>query len=140
MEKRFFTNSPEETEIAGKEIAKLLKATDVVFLHGDLGAGKTALVRGVASYFAPNAHVQSPTFAIVNHYEGEIDLFHFDLYRLEDGDALTSVGFDEYLERGGICLIEWAERAQDVSPTVEIDIDIMGEDMRVITFKGRETC
>lgn len=102
------TTSPDETQALAARLARLLRPGDVVVLSGDLGAGKTTFVKGLALGLGIDpAEVVSPTFTLINEYPGEIWLFHFDLYRLEDGRELAELGFDEYLERGGICAIEW---------------------------------
>lgn len=108
------TSSPEETEAVGRELAELMLAESslprFVALYGDLGVGKTAFVRGFTSVIAPGARVKSPTFALVNEYKGkETSVFHFDMYRITDEDDLYSIGFYDYFDRNGICLVEWSE-------------------------------
>ncbi len=109
------TASPDETEAAGVRVAEILRGLidpsadyPVVALYGDLGAGKTVFVRGMASLLSPGAHVKSPTYTIVNEYDGGVPLYHFDMYRIESEDDLYSIGFDDYLERG-VAVIEWSE-------------------------------
>ncbi|MCC8121295.1 MAG: tRNA (adenosine(37)-N6)-threonylcarbamoyltransferase complex ATPase subunit type 1 TsaE [Oscillospiraceae bacterium] len=141
MEQPIVTASVEQTEQAGAQLARRLSPGDVVALTGDLGAGKTAFVRGLAAGLGVSQPVTSPTFTIVNEYEGgRCPLFHFDLYRLEDGDALFDIGWEDYLSRGGICAVEWSERAMDMmQPCVRVDIR-RGEtdEMRVIQIGGLE--
>ncbi len=141
MEQPIVTASVEQTEQAGAQLARRLSPGDVVALTGDLGAGKTAFVRGLAAGLGVSQPVTSPTFTIVNEYEGgRCPLFHFDLYRLEDGDALFDIGWEDYLSRGGICAVEWSERAMDMmEPCVRVDIR-RGEtdEMRVIQIGGLE--
>ena len=118
MKKEFLTASPEETESIAKEFAMLLNTENAEFvaMYGDLGVGKTAFVRGLASVLAPGARVKSPTFTIVNEYKGgKIPLYHFDVYRISDEDELYAVGFDDYVQRG-ICVVEWSENIQDSIP------------------------
>ena len=108
------TSSPTETEAAGASLAtQMLEDVSLpafVALYGDLGVGKTAFVRGFASVIAPQSLVRSPTFSLVNEYRAQPrPLFHFDMYRIEDEDDLYSIGFFDYLERNGICLVEWSE-------------------------------
>lgn len=133
---RYITGSAEETESAGKHIADRLKKGDIVAIHGGLGAGKTALVRGIAARLTPEAQVSSPTFSIVNVYNGEIPLYHFDLYRLEGADDLWSIGFDDYLDGSGICLVEWSERSGNMGEMVRVDIVEEPDGTRVITADG----
>lgn len=135
------TSCVEETELAGAQLAARLSPGAVVAMTGDLGAGKTAFVRGMAAGLGVTQRVTSPTFTIVNEYEGErCPLFHFDLYRLEDGDELFDIGWEDYLNRGGICAVEWSERAADaMEPCVRVDIRRgEGDDHRVIRIGGLE--
>ncbi len=107
--KKILTQDPAETEAAGFAFAKTLVPGDFVALFGEIGAGKTAFVRGAMSYLSPGTRVQSPTYTIVNEYPGKIPVFHFDMYRISDGNSLYGIGFDDYLERRGICFAEWSE-------------------------------
>ena len=111
----YITNSPAETEALGKELAKELKCGDFVAMFGDLGVGKTAFVRGVASVLCPDVRMQSPTYTIVNAYRGKIPLYHFDMYRIDSEEALYSCGFFDYLD-SGICIAEWCENITDFIP------------------------
>ena len=111
----YITNSPAETEALGKELAKELKCGDFVAIFVDLGVGKTAFVRGVASVLCPDVRVQSPTYTIVNAYRGKIPLYHFDMYRIDSEEALYSCGFFDYLD-SGICIAEWCENITDFIP------------------------
>jgi len=110
------TQSAEETEALGQALAGQLHAGDVVGLYGDLGAGKTCFVRGVASAFQVRGPVTSPTFTLVNEYSGRIPLFHFDLYRLNHALELEDLGVDDYLYAEGISLLEWAEKGERLLP------------------------
>jgi len=98
------------TEEAGFEFAKELKKGDVVALFGDLGAGKTSFVRGIAKAITPDADVTSPTFTIMQEYEGNPPIYHFDMYRIDSFEDLYNTGFFDYMESGGICIIEWSEK------------------------------
>ena len=100
--------SVEETEKTGYEFAKTLVAGDFVAMRGDLGAGKTAFVRGVAKYLCPDVRVSSPTYSIVNTYRGKITVYHFDMYRIDGEDSLYSTGFFDYLDEKAICIAEWS--------------------------------
>lgn len=135
------THSVEETEAVGRDLAASLQAGDVVALSGDLGAGKTAFVRGIASALAPQAHVSSPTFALVHRYEGSPALYHFDLYRLSDEDELVDIGFFDYLKEQAILLIEWSELAPTLLPdrriTVTLEPTEPGADHRRIVIDRR---
>lgn len=111
MKYEFHTHSPEQTEKIASDFADMIKGEKNAFIamYGDLGAGKTAFVRGLASVITPGARVKSPTYTIVNEYKGEgVSLFHFDLYRISDDDELYSTGFYDYLSKG-ICIAEWSE-------------------------------
>lgn len=132
-----------DTESIAAEFASQLKAGDVVFLTGDLGAGKTAFVRGLAAGLGLSNTVQSPTFTIVNEYRGgELPLFHFDLYRLEDEDALYDIGFEEYMVSEGIFVMEWPDIARSmVGSHWEIHIErelSVSEDYRRIAIEYKE--
>lgn len=131
------SNSELETAAAGRELAKHLNAGSCVALSGDLGAGKTAFVRGLAEGLGLRARVTSPTFTIVNEYLGGIPLFHFDMYRLKGEDELFEIGWDDYLERGGIIAAEWSENAPNAFPedTVRVHISKTGESSRQIDIE-----
>ncbi|MBR2381103.1 MAG: tRNA (adenosine(37)-N6)-threonylcarbamoyltransferase complex ATPase subunit type 1 TsaE [Clostridia bacterium] len=128
--KEIITNSPEETENVGLELAKMLEndlsLPSFVALYGDLGVGKTALVRGFARVFSPNALVRSPTFALVNEYPSKSGrrVFHFDMYRITDEDDLYSIGYYDYLNDGSICLVEWSENIPYAIPDEHIKVEI----------------
>ena len=128
------TNSEKETICEGEKLGRTLKPGSAVALHGELGAGKTAFTRGIAAGLGINANVSSPTFTIVNEYSGDIPLFHFDMYRLEDEDELFDIGWDDYLDRGGVCVVEWSEKVPGAfdPDTVVVKIDNLGDDMRRI--------
>mgnify|MGYP003296160970 CR=1 FL=1 len=129
-----------ETEELGAALAKHLRAGSVVAYLGDLGAGKTAFTRGLAQGLGCTGRVTSPTFTIVNEYEGPLPLFHFDMYRLADADELFDIGWDDYLTRGGICAVEWSERIRDELSAETITVTICrheeNEDWRRITIEG----
>ena len=130
MEQKIYsTYCPEQTESIGKEIATMLLADATlprfVALYGDLGVGKTAFVRGFTSLIAPSARVKSPTFALVNEYKGDaLSVFHFDMYRISDEDDLYSIGFYDYLDRRGICLVEWSENIEYALPESYLCVNI----------------
>ena len=125
-----YTSSPAETESVGMALAKNILADearpDFVALYGDLGVGKTAFVRGFTSVLSPAAHVKSPTFALVNEYRGqELSVFHFDMYRITDEDELFSIGFYDYLDRRGVCLVEWSENIPFALPERYLRVEIV---------------
>jgi tRNA threonylcarbamoyladenosine biosynthesis protein TsaE len=134
------TVSVRETEDAGEALARRLPETPcVVALYGDLGAGKTAFVRGMARRLAPRDDVRSPTYTIVCEYtSGTLPLCHFDMYRITDEDSLLSIDFDSYLERA-VCVIEWSENIEPWLPDERIDVKIekTGGDARRITVTER---
>ena len=134
----FITNSPAETENLGAALGKLLPAGTVLAYRGDLGAGKTAFTRGLARGLGCNELVTSPTYTIVNEYlGGRLPLFHFDMYRLRSSEDLWDIGWEDYLECGGICAVEWSENVADaLEDAVTITIEKLGETSRRITLEG----
>ena len=136
----FQTNSPEETEAVGAALGKILKPGTVLAYRGDLGAGKTAFTRGLARGLGCGEIVTSPTYTIVNEYlSGRIPLFHFDMYRLASSDDLWDIGWEDYLERGGVCAVEWSENVADaMEDAILVTIEKTGEDSRRITIEGGE--
>lgn len=118
------SNSEKETENIAKAFAKTLRRGDVVCINGDLGAGKTAFTAGIAKGLGINDIVSSPTFTIVNCYEGNIPLYHFDVYRIGDSDEMYDIGFEEYISGDGIAVIEWADIIADILPKERYDITI----------------
>ncbi len=142
------SHSPAETEAIGETWGRIAQRGLVIALSGDLGAGKTQLVRGVARGLECSARVHSPTFTLVNIYEGgRLPLFHLDLYRLESLDAVHRAGMDEYLQPDGVAVIEWAERldapgtsptqhaTRNTSPTRFVKIEVLDDTKRRITYE-----
>ena len=131
-----YTKNEVETEQAGAELARTLPDGAVVALYGDLGAGKTAFVRGMARGMGISARVSSPTFTIVNEYLGARELYHFDMYRLASSDELFDIGWEDYLRRGGVCAVEWSENVADAFEGDEITVRIekLGDEERKITI------
>ena len=124
------TKSEEETMEFGRRMGAVLKSGDIIAMTGDLGAGKTHFTMGVAESLGITEYVSSPTFTIVNEYnKGKIPLFHMDAYRLGDSDGLLEIGFDEYVSRDGVVVIEWADIVQDILPPGTIWIKIQRMDM-----------
>ena len=132
------TNSPAETEALGEKLAKILQPGTVIAYTGDLGAGKTAFTRGLARGLGYAEPVTSPTYTIVNEYlGGRLPLFHFDMYRLSSSDDLWDIGWEDYLDRGGICAVEWSENVDDaMEDAIYITIEKTGEGSRRITIEG----
>ena len=139
------SNSPAETESLGARLAGMLQDDATlprfVALYGDLGVGKTAFVRGFASLLSPESLVRSPTFTLVNEYRNKTtkkSLFHFDMYRIDDEDSLDSIGYWDYLERGGYCFVEWSEKIPFALPDVYYRLEIRkhpdDENARTITI------
>ena len=135
---RYVTNSPEETEALGAQLAVNLQPGSVVAFTGDLGAGKTAFVRGMASGLGVTDLVSSPTYTIVNEYlSGSMPLFHFDMYRLGSSDELFDIGWEDYLSRGGICAVEWSENVADaMEDAVFVRIGRVSDTQREIVIEG----
>ena len=135
---QYITNSPGETEAVGAALARVLKPGSVLAFTGDLGAGKTAFTRGLARGLGAEDRVTSPTYTIVNEYlSGRLPLFHFDMYRLESEDDLFDIGWEDYLERGGVCAVEWSENvAEAMEGAIIVTIEKLGEDSRKITVEG----
>ena len=134
------THSAAETEQFAEHLAARLRAGDVLFFTGGLGAGKTAFVRGLAKGLHTTSEVSSPTFALVHEYKGDIPLYHFDMYRVSGLEDLYSTGYFDYLEENGIVAVEWSENIADYLPAQAIQIDIrqLGENDREITLSGNE--
>ncbi|ACL75177.1 tRNA (adenosine(37)-N6)-threonylcarbamoyltransferase complex ATPase subunit type 1 TsaE [Ruminiclostridium cellulolyticum] len=134
------THSFEETVEVGIKLGNILKSGDVIWLSGDLGTGKTALTNGIAKALGIDAYITSPTFNLVNEYEGRLPLYHFDVYRISDPDEMFDIGFDEYIDDGGVTVIEWGEQIAEILPSDIIRVTIeknlqKGLDVREITIE-----
>ena len=138
MTKEYITNGTGETEELGCQLGRVLEPGAVVAYTGDLGAGKTAFTRGIARGLEIPEQVTSPTFTIVNEYEGgRLPLFHFDMYRLGSSEELFDIGWDDYLARGGVCAVEWSENVEDALDDDAIRVEIRRgdqDDQRRITI------
>ena len=136
----YISHSVAETEALGARLAAALSPGSVVAYVGGLGMGKTAFTRGLAAGLGCSGRVTSPTFTIVNEYEGRLPLFHFDMYRLPDSDALFDIGWEDYLDRGGVCAVEWSEQVSDALPSDTVFVSISRhseeENWRCITIEG----
>lgn len=138
----YFSKSEKETEQIGRDFAANLPGGTVVAMYGDLGAGKTAFVRGMARGMGLDCRVSSPTFTIVNEYLGARELIHFDMYRLSDADELFDIGWEDYLNRGAVCAVEWSENVQDAffGDETVVRIEKLGETERKITIEEGAKC
>ena len=137
----YITNSPAETEAIGAALGRILPAGTVIAYRGDLGAGKTAFTRGLARGLGYRDMVTSPTYTIVNEYlGGRLPLFHFDMYRLRCAEDLWDIGWDDYLDRGGICAVEWSENvAEAMEDPVTVTIEKLRDTSRRIIVEGGES-
>ena len=136
----YTTHSPAETEELGAALGRILPAGTVIAYRGDLGAGKTAFTRGLARGLGCRDMVTSPTYTIVNEYlGGRLPLFHFDMYRLRSAEDLWDIGWDDYLDRDGICAVEWSENvAEAMEDPVTVTIEKLGDTSRRVTVEGGE--
>jgi tRNA threonylcarbamoyladenosine biosynthesis protein TsaE len=136
----FITNSPEETIAFGKEIGRKLKAGDILAFFGELGSGKTTMIKGICLGLevSDERTIKSPSFIIVNEYQGRYPIYHIDLYRINDATELKGLGLEEYLESRGVVLIEWAEKVTHLLPsnTVRVEIKILTETSRLISISN----
>lgn len=132
------SRSHAETQALGERVGRALGPGDVVALSGELGAGKTAFVQGLARGLGIAGRVASPSFTIVNEHEGAIPLIHVDFYRLEDAAELAHIGLDDYFARGGVVVVEWAERFAGALPAwrLEVRVEITGAESRRFLFAG----
>lgn len=139
---QFITHNEKETEELGSRLAAYLPRSAVICLYGQLGAGKTAFVRGLAAGLGLDCIVSSPTFTIVNEYLGEPDLIHFDMYRLGSADELFDIGWEDYLKREAILVVEWSENVQEAfdGSEIRIYIDKLSAEDRRITVEGVTLC
>ena len=139
----YITHSPAETEAVGEALAKTLRPGTVLAFRGDLGAGKTAFTRGLGRGLGCTERVTSPTYTIVNEYtSGRLPLFHFDMYRLRSSEDLFDIGWEDYLERGGVCAVEWSENVREALPPDAVTVTIArcpeNDSWRSITIAGGE--
>lgn len=139
----YISNSYEDTQIIAEDFSKGLKSGDVICMYGDLGAGKTAFVQGLAKGLGIQEPITSPTFTIVNEYSGRLMLYHFDVYRIADSDEMFEIGYDEYIDGDGVCVIEWPQLISDILPKRRYEITISkdyneSEDYRKIKIERLE--
>lgn len=132
--KTIVCNNTKETEKFGLALGSKLKGSDVICLNGDLGAGKTTLTKSIGKGMGIDDYITSPTFNIINEYYSDLNLYHFDTYRLENVDDVEYLGFDEYFYSDGVCIIEWADRIKEFLPDqyLELNIKEIDDDKREI--------
>ena len=130
------SNSERDTELAGERFGASVPDGAVVAMYGELGSGKTAFVRGMARGMGLTCRVSSPTFTIVNEYEGPRELIHFDMYRLGSADELFDIGWEDYVNRGSVCAVEWSENVEDAfyGDEVVVRFEKLGQTTRRITI------
>ena len=143
MNERMETNNPEATEALGEKLGREARAGQIYCLSGDLGVGKTVFTKGFAKGLGITEHVTSPTFAIVNEYEGRLPLYHFDVYRIGDVSEMDEIGYEDCFYGEGVCLIEWSQLIPEILPEhvirIRIEKDLsQGFDYRKITVEGLE--
>ena len=134
------THTAIETEEEGRRLGETLRKGDVVSLRGSLGAGKTVLAKGIAKARGLTEAIVSPTFTLVQEYDGKEKLYHLDLYRLSGEDEFESMGGEEFLYPDGITLIEWSEKVEDMLPdsTIFVTVDILPDGSRDIDIKRKK--
>lgn len=135
--KKHMSYSAAETELIAEAFSKEIREGDIVCLNGDLGAGKTHFVRGFVKGFGLHSDiVSSPTFTIINEYDGKLPVYHFDCYRLELFNEAIEIGAEEYFYGNGVCIIEWPDKIQEILPdhTIDIKINVTGKEEREIIF------
>lgn len=129
----------DQTREFGEKLGSLLEAGDILCLNGDLGAGKTTMTKSIGRGLGVSDYITSPTFALINEYEADFPVYHFDVYRLEEVDDLFDLGFDDYFFGPGVCIIEWAEKIQELIPKDSLVLDIsrgQKEDERIVRISG----
>lgn len=136
------TDNAKQTEELGRRIGESLTGGEIIAMTGDLGAGKTTITKSIAKGLDIDEYITSPTFTIVNEYEGRLKLFHFDVYRIGDIEEMYDMGYEEYFYSGGVCIIEWANLIEEILPedTIRIEISTQDENKRqfIITGKGEK--
>ncbi|HOA55040.1 MAG: tRNA (adenosine(37)-N6)-threonylcarbamoyltransferase complex ATPase subunit type 1 TsaE [Bacillota bacterium] len=137
---KFRTDSADDTAELGRKLGSMLQRGDNVCLIGDLGSGKTAFTGGLAKGLGISGYITSPTFTIVNEYEGRLPLYHFDVYRISDVDEMPDTGYYEYIDGDGVTVIEWADLIKEILPSERIEVHIekndqVRSDSRTITIR-----
>ena len=139
----YLSHNEKDTEALGERLARSLPAgSQVIAMYGELGAGKTAFIRGLGRGLGVTELINSPTFTIVNEFQGERELYHFDMYRLGSADELFDIGWEDYLARGGVCAVEWSENVREAFDGNEIVVTVRktGEESREIEIEGVSLC
>ena len=136
----YITQTPEQTELLGEKLGRQLQGGEVIAYKGGLGAGKTAFTRGLARGLGISQRVTSPTYTIANEYTGgRLTLFHFDMYRIGSSEELFDIGWEDYLQRGGVCAVEWSENVFDaMEGAIVVEIEKLSDSGRRISLKGDE--
>ena len=136
MNLTIITKSPEETKNLGEEVGKLAKPGDLLAFYGELGAGKTCFIQGISQELEVKDYVTSPSFTILNEYQGKIPIYHFDLFRLDKAEEILELGYEEYFYGKGLTVIEWAEKIEQLLPKENLKIEIKFKDryQRTISF------
>jgi tRNA threonylcarbamoyladenosine biosynthesis protein TsaE len=136
MNLTIITKSPKETKNLGKDVSKLVTPGDILAFYGELGAGKTCFIQGVSLGLEVKDYVTSPSFTIINEYQGMIPIYHFDLFRLDNAEEILKLGYEEYFYGEGLTVIEWAEKIEQLLPKEHLKIDIKFKDLyeRTISF------
>ena len=136
MNLTIITKSPEETKNLGKEVSKLTKPGDLLAFYGELGVGKTCFIQGISQGLKVKDYVTSPSFTIINEYQGKIPIYHFDLFRLDNVEEILELGYEEYFYGEGLTVIEWAEKIEQLLPKEHLEIEIKFKDryQRTISF------
>ena len=136
MNLTIITKSPEETKNLGKEVSKLTKPGDLLAFYGELGVGKTCFIQGISQGLKVKDYVTSPSFTIINEYQGKIPIYHFDLFRLDNAEEILELGYKEYFYGEGLTVIEWAEKIEQLLPKEHLEIEIKFKDryQRTISF------
>ena len=126
---KIYLENEEKTREIGSKLGELLTPKSVICLIGDLGAGKTTMTQSLARALGVDDYITSPTFTIVNEYEGRMPLYHFDVYRIGSSEEMYDIGFDEYIDGDGVCIIEWANLIEDILPDEYLYIELKYKDM-----------
>jgi tRNA threonylcarbamoyladenosine biosynthesis protein TsaE len=142
----FYSSSEEETIKIGEELGKSLKPGTIIGLNGELGTGKTVFVKGIARGLNTQEEPNSPTFVIMNKYEGRIPLYHFDLYRISSAEELEGIGYEDYFYGNGVTVVEWSDRVKEIFPdktikveiTIPVEPDDKAETIRKINIEGKD--
>lgn len=134
--KTIFLEDENKTKEIGKKLGEVVDEGSIICLVGDLGAGKTTLTQSFAKSLGIDDYITSPTFTIVNEYQGRLPLYHFDVYRIGCSEEMYDIGYDEYINSDGVCIIEWSNLIEDILPDEYLKIDLKYKDMgREITFE-----